>query len=58
MSSIEYRRLVSRIMKVHGRRLNLLRVDAAEMAEDVMFGRLTEKRVFELLAHLEDWNIS
>ncbi len=49
MKATEYRKLVGRIMRKYRRPLNLLRLDACELADDVYWRRQSETRLFELL---------
>lgn len=51
MPAVEYRRLVGRIMRKYRRPLNLLRVEACEIADLVYWDEMTEARLFE---HLDD----
>lgn len=50
MDAKAYRALVSRILKLYGRKLNMMRVDACELADLVYFGDESE---CALLASLE-----
>lgn len=49
MSSLEYRKLITRIMKRYRRPLKLRRFDAAELADNVYWGEMSEALLFDLL---------
>ena len=49
MKATEYRKLVGRIMRKYRRSLNLIRLDACELADLVYWREQTETRLFELL---------
>ena len=53
MKSDEYRKLCRKVMRRFGKSLNLLYVDACELADDVFFGDITEARLWGLLEAAE-----
>ncbi len=49
MTAPEYRKLVTRIMKRYRKSLKLRRFDAAELADPVYWGEMSEAYLFDLL---------
>lgn len=52
LNNLEYRQLITRIMQRYGKRLNLLKVDACELADSVLFGDCTEEKIMSDLENL------
>ena len=53
MKSTEYRKLCKRIYKEYKKKLNLLYIDACELADLVYWGKQTEQELFEILKEME-----
>ena len=49
MKASEYRNLCRQIFQRYRKPLKLIYVDACEMADDVLWGRMTRERLFGLL---------
>ncbi len=49
MTAPEYRKLITRIMKRYRQPLKLRRFDAAELADNVYWGEMSEALLFDLL---------